>query len=260
MQTKKDGRTISQVARMAGISVRALHHYDAIGLLRPLSRTPAGYRLYTQADLLRLQQILFYRELDMPLAEIAQVLDDPAFDPLRALAEHRRQLQARAARIERLLGTIERTMSKLTENDMDDDKVTDAELYAGFTAEQRAQIEEEVQQRWDPAIVAESNRRARAMSKSQWAALKQEGEDVERGLAGLIDRDPANTAVQALIARHFAMMNQFYPVTPDMYRGLGAMYVSDDRFRAHYEQIAPGLADFMQAAIEVYAAGLADAF
>ena len=251
-----NGYTVSKVARMAGVSVRTLHHYDAIGLLRPLARTPSGYRLYGRQDLLRLQQILFYRELDMPLEEIRRLLDDPAFEPVAALQEHRRQLRERARRIERLLETIERTIANLMENEMDDEKVTDAELYAGFTAEQRAQIEEEVAARWDPQIVAESNRRVRNMTRGQWAALKQEGEEVTHGLAGLVDRDPADPAVQALIGRHYAMMNQFYAVTAGMVRGLGQMYVTDERFRANYDQHAPGLADFMQAATAVYADGL----
>ena len=108
---------------MAGVSVRALHHYDEIGLLVPARRSAAGYRLYGEEDLLRLQQILFFRELDFALGDIRQILDDPEFDPLAVMEDHRRLLHERAARIGRLLNTIYRTISKLMEKDMDD-KVT----------------------------------------------------------------------------------------------------------------------------------------
>ncbi|MFN2140328.1 MAG: MerR family transcriptional regulator, partial [Candidatus Promineifilaceae bacterium] len=129
METVRKGYTVSQLAKLAGVSVRTLHHYDEIGLLVPAARSDAGYRLYNEEDLLRLQQILFFRELDFPLDDIRQILDDPAFDSLAALEEHRRLLHERAGRIGRLLNTIDRTIAKLTENDMDD-KVTDEELYA----------------------------------------------------------------------------------------------------------------------------------
>ncbi len=252
METISSKYTVSRLAKMAGVSVRTLHHYDAIGLLRPLSRTAAGYRLYSEQDLLRLQQILFFRELDFALADIRQILDDPDFDPLAALASHRRQLQDRAARIGRLLHTIDRTIAKITENDMNE-KVTDEELYAGFTDEQRERYEREVQEQYDPELVAESNRRVRNMSKEQWRALQQEGEDIHLALAGSMDRDPEDTEVQALIARHYLMMNQYYPVSAEIYRGLGQMYVTNDEFRAFYDKVKSGLADFMQPAMAYYA-------
>jgi DNA-binding transcriptional MerR regulator len=237
---------------MAGISVRTLHHYDEIGLLTPAARSEAGYRLYGEADLLRLQQILFFRELDFPLGDIRQILDDPDFDPLEALEEHRRLLHERAARIGRLLKTIDRTIGKLTENDMDD-KVTDEELYAGFTHEQRQRYEREVREQYDPDLVAESNRRVRNMTKAQWQALQTEGEEVRLALAGLMGRPVDDPEVQAAVARHYAMMNQFYPVSAEIYRGLGQLYMTNDEFRAFYDKIRPGLADFMQPAMAYYA-------
>jgi len=246
------GYTVSRLADMAGVSVRTLHYYDEIGLLQPQERTEAGYRLYGGDDLLRLQQILFFRELDVPLADIRLILDDPGFDPLVALHEHRRALVRRAARIDRLLQTVDNTLSKLMEQDMDD-KVTDAELYAGFTDEQRERYDREVREKYDPEIVAESNRRVRNMSKAQWAALQREGEEIRTALALLMDREADDPEVQALIARHYAMMNQFYPVSAEMYRGLGQLYVTNDEFRAFYDQVRPGLADFLLPAMVYYA-------
>jgi DNA-binding transcriptional MerR regulator len=237
---------------MAGVSVRTLHHYDEIGLLTPAARSDAGYRLYGEVDMLRLQQILFFRELDFPLDDIRLILDDADFDPLAALEEHRRLLHERAARIGRLLKTIDRTIAKLTENDMDD-KVTDEEIYAGFTHEQRQRYEREVREQYDPELVAESNRRVGNMPKAQWQALQTEGEDVRLTLAGLMDREVADPEVQAAIARHYAMMNQFYPVSAEIYRGLGQLYITNDEFRAFYDKIRPGLADFLQPAMAYYA-------
>jgi DNA-binding transcriptional MerR regulator len=252
METVREGYTVSRLAKMAGVSVRTLHHYDEIGLLQPRARTAAGYRLYGEQEVLRLQQILFFRELDFALGDIRQIMDDPEFDPLAALEGHRQMLLERAARTGRLLTTIDRTISKLTENDMDE-KVTDEELYAGFTAEQKELYEREVREEYDPELVAESNRRVRNMSKAQWQDLQGEGEALHTALAGLMDRPPDDPEVQALIARHYAMMNQFYPVSAEIYRGLGQLYVSNQEFRAFYDKIRPGLADFLQPAMAYYA-------
>src|SRR5512136_2331510 len=105
--SKRRTYTVQQLARLAGVSVRTLHHYDHIGLLAPSARTAAGYRLYGAADLLRLQQILFFKELDLPLDEIQDILDDPDFDQIEALESHKRLLRERADRLARLLMTID---------------------------------------------------------------------------------------------------------------------------------------------------------
>ncbi len=246
------GYTVSQLAKMAGVSVRTLHYYDEIGLLRPSSRTDAGYRLYGEQELLRLQQILFFRELDFALEDIGRILDKPGFDHIEALESHRLLLEQRVSRIGRLLRTIDRTIEKLREEDMND-KVTDEELYAGFTDEEVERYRREAREQYDADLVAESERRVRNMSKGQWQALQQEGEDVNQGLAELMDRSPGDPEVQALIARHYAMMNQYYPVSAETYRGLAYLYVSNDEFRAYYDKYRSGLADFLAAAMNYHA-------
>jgi DNA-binding transcriptional MerR regulator len=242
--------TVSQLAKMAGVSVRTLHHYDHIGLLKPSARSEAGYRLYVERDLLRLQQILFYKELDLPLGEIRDILDDAGFDQVQALEEHRRLLQKRAERLERLIQTIDRTIQRITEDTME---LTDEELYEGFTKEQRERYQREAREMYDPALVEESERRVRKMSKEQWNAVKQEGDEVTRGIAALADRDPGDPTVQRLIARHYAWIEQFYPCSAEMYRGLGQLYTEHPEFRATYDRYRPGLADFMQKAMSYYA-------
>jgi DNA-binding transcriptional MerR regulator len=247
---RQQAYTVQQLADLAGVTVRTLHHYDQIGLLAPSSRTAAGYRLYQEDDLLRLQQILFFRELDFPLKEIQRILDDPAFDPIEAMLSHRRMLQERLKRLALLTKTIDKTIAQLTEATM---TLTDAELYEGFSQKEIDSMKREVQERYDPELVAESNRRVSRMSKAEWQAVRADGDAVSRRMAELMGHDPADPQVQQTIARHHAWIENFYPCSAEIYRGLGELYTSDDRFRAHYEAYGPGLADFMQAAMNVYA-------
>jgi len=242
---------VKQLAKMAGVSVRTLHHYDQIGLLKPSARTAASYRQYGEKDLLRLQQILFFSELDFSLSEIKKIVDRSGFDQVTALENHRTLLQERVKRLHRLVKTIDKTIQKLSEEKME---MTDEELYAGFTKEQIAEIQREVRERYDPAIVKESQARVRQMSREQLQKVKQAGDEIPRALAALMDgvAKPDDARVQALIARHHAWVGQFYTVSPEMYRGLGQMYVEDARFRANYDKHRAGLAEFMRAAMDYY--------
>lgn len=242
--------TVHQVAEMAGVSVRTLHHYDQIGLLKPAARTAAGYRLYRQDDLLCLQQILLFRELDVPLETIRSILDEPGFDPVEALEAHRRTLEGQAARLARLLQTIDKTIQRIKGDTM---ALTDEELYEGLPKEQPERWRREARALYGDDVVERSEQRARKMSKEEWNALKEEGDVVTRGLAGLMDRDPGDAKVQAFVARHYAWLEHFWHADADAYRGLGRLYVENDEFRAFYERYRPGLADFMQAAMNYYA-------
>ena len=132
-------------------------------------------------------------------------------------------------------------------------EMTDAELYEGFTPEQIERYEREVNERYDPVLVEESKRRLRKMSKAQWQAVKQESDDITRAIAALADKAPGDPAVQKLIAQHHAWIENFYPASAEVYRGLGQLYASHPEFRAHYDQYRPDLADFMQAAMAYYA-------
>ena len=242
--------TVRQLAQLAGISVRTLHYYDEIALLSPASRTDAGYRLYGEKELLRLQQILLYREMDVPLAEIGLILDDPAFDLANALRQHRARLEARMERSRHLLVTIDKTLNRLEDSNM---TITDKELYAGFSPERRQTVRDDAVAQYGEDAVAASERRARSMSPEAWAAYGEETEAVNRGLAALLDRVPDDPEVQALIARHYATITVFYQPTVEIYRGLGTLYVEHPEFRAYYEKIAVGLPEFLQKAMTCYA-------
>ena len=242
--------TVSQLAQMAGVSVRTLHHYHHIGLLQPTTRTEAGYRLYGESELLRLQQILFFKELDLPLQQIGRILDDPEFDPLRALRHHRTMLRQRAERLARLTDAIDKTIHRLTEEAT---IMTDKKLYEGFTKEQIERYKREAREMYDPALVVESEQRVKKMSPAQWQAVKEEGDEVSRGLAALADRAPGDPEVQALIVRHHAWLEHFWHAGAEQYRALGQGYASHPEFRAFYDKYHPGLADFMAEAMAHYA-------
>ena len=178
------------------------------------------------------------------------ILDDPRFDQVEALENHRRLLLKQTERLAQLLKTIDNTIRRLTEYDM---TLTDEEMYEGFTKEQIERYKREARERYDPGLVQETEQRVRKMSKGQWNALKEEGEQVTRAIAEVMDEAPDDPKVQALIARHHVMIEQFYACSAEMYRGLGQLYVTHDEFRAYYEKYGSGLADFMQAAMAHYA-------
>jgi len=242
-------RTVKALAKLSGVSVRTLHHYDAIGLLTPQQRSDAGYRLYGRAELLRLQQILFYREMGLSLDEIGNILDAPDFDLVTALEKHRRELLKRSETIQNLVNTIDRTLKLLS---MEDEMITDEELYEGFSKEEVDAINAEVRELYDSELVAESERRIRSMSRSDWQTVKETMNEIPRHLATLMERSPEDPEVQTWIAKHHAWIETFYPCDAEVYCGLADLYTGDDRFRAFYDRFAPGLADFMKRAMVVF--------
>lgn len=241
--------TVKQLAELSGVTVRTLHHYDEIGLLKPSHRTEAGYRLYEQKDLLRLQQILIYREMDFSLEDIKAMLDDPKFDLKEALHDQKRFLLQQHERYKELIKTIDKTLKKIEE---DDQLVTDEDLYGGFTPEQAERYDREAKEKYGDMYEI-SQKRVRQMTKGQWKTIGVEGEDITKSMAKRIGTDPAGAEVQALIKRHHAWIENFYPCSQQMYIGLSNLYIENPEFTAHYERFAPGLALFMSAAMKVYA-------
>lgn len=238
--------TVKGAADMAGVSIRTLHHYDDIGLLKPAQVSPSGYRLYSDADLEHLQQILFFRELGFKLSEIREIMGRRGFDRKRALLNHRELLLQRRSRLDRLIATVDRTLKGMERgNEMT------GEMFDGF---QPHEYEEEARRRWGGTReYEESARRTKQYTKADWAAIQQEGQEITLGLASLMDRDPADPEVQQWVGKHHQMINdRFYTCSLQVYRGLGDLYVQDERFTANYEKVKPGLAAFMRAAMHVY--------
>lgn len=254
MVKKMKAYSVKQLADMAGVSVRTLHHYDQIGLLKPSARTQAGYRQYGESDLLRLQQVLLFREFGMPLDEIRRVLEQPAFDTLAALERHYAALMAGQARIAVMLRTIEKTIRKLRNED-EPMALTDAELYEGLSQETVERWQKEVNETYDPALVAESNRRVRKLSKEQWNAVKEEGGVVTLRLAELFKAGikPESAEAQAAIEGQRRWIEHFYTPSAEIFRGLGELYATHPEFRANYDKYAKDLADFIRAAMAYYA-------
>ncbi len=248
--------TVGKLASLAGLTVRTLHHYDEIGLLKPTARSDSGYRLYGHDALLRLQQILFYREMGFPLREIRRILDDPSFGQKAALEQHRTNLERRIARLERLLRTVDRTLCALGEKEM---AVTDEQLYEGFQPKDVERIKREARQRYGKAEVRASENRIKGMSQEAWESLKQESHAVTQTLAELMDRDPGDADVQQLIARHHAVIEHFYKASAERYAGLAHLYVTDPEFRAFYDRYRVGLAGLMSDAMTHYALHMLDA-
>lgn len=244
--------TVRKLSRITGITVRTLHYYDEIGLLAPTTVGGNGYRYYGEDALARLQQILFFREMDLGLGPIRDMLDAPGFDQAEALKAHRGALQARIGRLNTLVQTIDATLRHLEEGT----SMNSQDMFAGFSEEQQAAYAKEAEELYDPEIVRESNRRWKGYSKDQQQAVMQEMGQVSIDLAALSDRDPADADVQAVMARWHQSIRRFYEPTPEILRGLGELYTTDARFTATFDRVQPGLAATLQRAINVYVDGL----
>ena len=253
MITDERAYTVGEVADLAHVSVRTLHHYDAIGLLSPTERTAAGYRVYRRADLEDLQQILLYRELDFPLDAIGRLLADPLYDRRAALAAQREQLAARTERMTTILAAIDAALAALSKGE----PMNDTEMFEVFGDFDPTVHEGEVKERWgDTDAYAESAKRTARYTKDDWKTIKAESGAVTDGLAAQLAAGAraSDPQVQALVDEHRAVIDRwFYPCTIEMQANLGEMYVADPRFGATYERVQPGLATFLRDAIRVRA-------
>lgn len=250
------GYTVRQVSKMSGVSVRTLHHYDQIGLLKPASVGENGYRYYGREELLRLQQILFHRELEFPLEAIRAVLAAPDFDRTAALRRHRATLDAQARRYRRLLRTLDDTLAALEgETDMKDN-----DLYQGFAPEKQAGYETWIIDRHGDGARAEIDHGKAVMktwTSGDVADMKAEGEAIEAALADALREglSPDSAAVSAIMRRHHAWISRTWktPPTREAFIGLAAMYGDHPDFRSHYEDRAKGLLEYVQAAMGAFA-------
>lgn len=251
--------TVKQVAKLSGVSVRALHHYDEIGLLRPASIGANRYRYYGQDELLRLQQILLHRELDIPLTEIGAILDDPRFDQLKALKSQRDKLAREAKRYARLVRTIDRTIASLN----GDEAMRNAELYKGISPEKQAEYEAWLIERYGgdlPERIAVSKKKYEALTDAEKQTLQQELIDVELAWAAAMKNGvPAESkSLDPLLKRHRAWVATMWdkPCPPGAYHGLADLHLGHPDFVTRYETIAPGFSDYHAASMKAYAARL----
>lgn len=248
--------TVNELASLAGVSVRTLHHYDEIGLLRPAFTGDNRYRYYGEDELLRLQQILIHRELGMTLAEIGALLDAPGFDKVDALQRQRERLEEQAKRYAGMVRTIDRTIARLK----GERKMKDAELYSGIVSpEKQIEYEAWLVSRYGPQMQAEIENSRRAMgdlTEEERAVRMGELKAVEDGLAEGLRRGvpPQALALDPLIERHRSWVAASWgrDCSPEAYAGLADMYDHPD-FRARYEAIETGFADYVIAAMKAWA-------
>ncbi len=250
-------RTVGEVAALAGVSVRTLHHYDEIGLVQPSGRSQAGYRLYGERDLERLQTVLFYRELGFSLERIAAILRDPGFDRGVDLLEQRALLEREAKRIAAMIDAVDAAI------DAHERGITmsDQSLFAVFGDEHRGYLEE-AEQRWGhTAAWRQSSSRTRRYRKEDWRRIKQEGEAIMQRQVEVFRSGAApgsSDAMDAVEAHRQHITTWFYDCSPQAHEGLGELYVSDPRFTAYYDDHEPELAAFVRDAIAANAERVAD--
>ena len=244
--------TVKQLARLSGVSVRTLHHYDGIGLLKPSFVGANRYRYYGRDELLRLQDILFHRELGVPLAEIGRLLDAEGLDRVAILAKHRTMLAERIESSRQLLRTIDRTLAVLHGEETMDDK----DLYKGFAPENQDEYEAWLADNYGEGMRAEVERSKQAMGAMGEAGIRDalaEGEAAEKALAAhfLADDPPDSPAVKPALERHRAWVARMWgrECSPDAHAGLADIYLAHPDFRARYEAHGKGFAEWLVAAM-----------
>jgi DNA-binding transcriptional MerR regulator len=250
-----DNYSVKKLSKLAGVSVRTLHLYDKMGLLKPSVRTEARYRLYGEKELLRLQQILFYRELDFPLKDICAILDDPAFDLMQALQGHRKALLAKKERINTLVGTIDKTLVTIKNNNM----LQVEDLYDGIPQDKMEAYRAEAMAKWGKAAILSAEDTLRSFSREHMDAMKSELNDISEKLTALMHGDPKSTEVQQYIARRYEIILRLTGGKIEMgkleyFRKLGELYVADNRYTQVNGMPSMELALFLKEATDHYVA------
>jgi DNA-binding transcriptional MerR regulator len=244
--------TVKQLAELANVSVRTLHYYDEIDLLHPSWVGENGYRYYADEAVLRLQQLLFFRELDFSLDAVKAILDRPDFDVVAALHAHRNALRAKVGRLETLINTIDSTILHMT----GEVSMSQKHLFAGFSDEDEARYAREARELYGAQGVDESYQRWNSYTPQQKDDIKVEGGAIYQDLAVAMDTGHASPEVQAVIARWHQHLRHFYEPSKERLLGLGQLYVEHPEFARNFRQIHPDLPEFMREAIAHYCQGL----
>lgn len=247
--------TVKQIARLSGVSVRTLYYYDEIDLFKPTDVGANGYRYYDRDALLRLQQILFYRQLGMPLEQVRRTLAAEEFDLAEALKSHRAHLLNEVDRHQNLIRTIDNTLKDLN----GEEPMSEKDIFKGFAPEKQAEYEGYLVDRYGDGAkdkIAESHCKVGKLTADQMAAIQAEGDQVNMDLVAEIKAgaSPGDASVQALIKRHHAWVSHFWVPNAEAYAGLGQLYLDHDDFRAFYDKYDARLVEFLAAAMKIYAA------
>lgn len=249
--------TVQQLGQLSGVTSRTLRYYHQIGLLRPARVGENGYRYYGRGEVARLQQILFYRELGLPLEEIGALLDQPDFDKGKALEAHLEALTARRDRLDQVIDTVKKTIL----DEKGDVSMTDPQRFEGLRQrmleENEAAYGQELRETYGEKVIEASQEKWTGMSQSDWARGEALGQEINEALiAAMAQGDPAGEEAHRLCRLHREWLTLFWPqgtYTKALHRGMGELYVADERFRNFYDTAAgPGGAEFLHQALEVY--------
>lgn len=244
---KKELKTVKEVSDLVGVTTRTLHYYDEIGLLSPKNITEAGYRLYDDNDLSRLQQILFFKEMDFGLKKIKEVMDNENYNKADVLVRQREILDLKRKRLENIIKLID-------ENLEGEDNMSFKEFDMNEIEALQDKFKEEVEERWGKSeAYKESVAKTSKYSKNDWQNINEEGDKIFKAIADNMDKSPNSKEVQELIKKwQDHITKNFYNCTPEILLGLGEMYVSDERFTKNIDKHGKGLSEFMNEAIKSY--------
>jgi len=246
--------TVQKLGRLAGVSPRTLRFYDEIGLLKPARTSSSGYRIYGQAEVDRLQQILFYREMGFDLDRIKTIVSSPSFDGASALRSHREQLLAKRKQLDLLIANVEKTIA-MTEGRIE---MANEEKFEGFKRqlieENEKKYGDEIRKKHGEDAVAKSNAKLANMTEDEFQEATRLADELTETLVEAFRQgDPAGGLAQRAAELHKRWLMFYWPeYNKEAHAGLAQMYVDDERFRAYYDAKQPGTAQFLRDAVHIY--------
>ncbi len=245
---------MKKLAEIAGVSTRTIRYYDEIGILKPARVNSSGYRIYGKAEVDRLQQILFYREFEVGLDDIKKMITKHSFDGKAALREHRDKLIAKRNQIDILLSNIDKSLEAAEGRNI----MSDKEKFEGFKQklidENEQKYGEEIRQKYGEKVVNESNSKFMNMSQEKYQEFEKLGQDVNDALlAAMETNNPAGELGQKAAELHRQWLSfTWSSYSKAAHAGLANMYVQDERFKAYYDKLQQGAAEFLRDAILIY--------
>lgn len=246
--------TVQKLGLLAGVSTRTLRYYDEIGLLKPARINSSGYRIYGQAEVDRLQQILFYRELGVSLEEIKEIVSSPTFDAVQALREHRAKLLEKRAQLDRLIANVELTLAQREGTKT----MTDQQKFEGFKQQwiddNEKQYGQEIRAKYGDEQVDRSNRKLKEMTEEEYNRLEQLNQELYKTLEeAFATGDPGSELAQKAADLHRQWLSFYWDsYSKEAHASVAQMYVDDPRFTAYYDKTQPGLAAFLRDAVVIY--------